>query len=203
MAVAERVLDVDQRAVVDQLRAVVDASGLTQRDFAHALGTSPSRLSAYLHGDTAPSAPLLNRFLRIGGALAVAREQRVPVSLDAAAAVRLALCRAARPSGGLRYVLEARDRLRDTMRHRPELVDAWEAKASIGDERWDTLFRAVVEHEFVRAGRSGPDWTHTDGLARPWVWASLRLNPTQVQQQTPEWLADKGILIAESDLVTT
>ncbi|QYJ03109.1 helix-turn-helix transcriptional regulator [Nocardioides panacisoli] len=193
-------LDVDQRAVVESLRAAVRASGLTQQDFARAVGTSPSRLSAYLHGDTAPSARLLVKFQRIGTALHAARQEGVPTALDAGTSLRRALEVSTRPSGVLRFALEARDRLRDTLENRPHLIDAWDAKPMVGEERWGTLLAVLVAHEFTAAGRSAPWWTSVDPLAVAWFPARGRLSEGQVREVTPEWLAVANIWLAASAL---
>lgn len=197
---SERALDQDALAVIDVIRASVRISGVTQRDFAGAVGTSPSRLSAYIHGETAPSAALMLRCQRIGEALGAARAESVPTSLDAAASVRTALAAHGRPSGVLRMVLEGRDRLRDTLQHRPHLADAWAARALVGDERWDTLLAALVEHEFEATGRPAPAWTRTEPLDEEWLPAPGRLGVEAVRRQTPPWLAEKRILLAESAL---
>ncbi|HTW16643.1 MAG TPA: helix-turn-helix transcriptional regulator [Nocardioides sp.] len=197
---SERALDADQQAVVDALRAAISSSGLTQRDFARAIGTSPSRMSAYLHGDTAPSAPLLMKCQRIGNALCAAREENIPSPLDCAASLRCSLETAQRASGVLRFALEARDRLRDTLENRPHLADAWDAKATIGEKRWDTLFAALVEHEFTTAGRPAPSWAHVEPLEEEWIPAKGRQSEDEIRETTPSWLADKGILLAESAL---
>lgn len=196
-------LDRDTQAVVDALRTAVKESGLPQYAFAKATGTSPSRLSAYLTGTTAPSAAYLMKAQRIGRALAQAREENIPTSIDAAASVSNALKTARRPSGVLRYVLEARDRLRDILEHRPHLADAWDAKApSLGQSEWDTLFAAVVEHEFTVAGRPTPRWARAEPLEHEWIPARGRRSEDQVRDCTPGWLREKGILLAEADLGT-
>jgi transcriptional regulator with XRE-family HTH domain len=197
---ATRTLDADQQAVVDALRAAIDASGLTQHAFAKAVGTSPSRLSAYLHGETAPSATLLMKFQRIGNALHAARAENVPTPLDCATSLRRALETAKRPSGVLRFALEARDRLRDTLENRSHLIDAWDARATVGEKHWDTLFAAIVEHEFIEAGRRAPSWARAEPLDEEWIPAKGRYNESQVRQATPSWLAEKNILLAESAL---
>jgi transcriptional regulator with XRE-family HTH domain len=197
---AIRTLDADQQAVVDTLRAAIEASGLTQHAFAKAVGTSPSRLSAYLHGDTAPSATLLMKFQRIGNALRAARDESIPTPLDCAISLRHALDTAKRPSGVLRFALEARDRLRDTLENRPHLIDAWDAKPTVGEKNWDTLFAAIVEHEFTEAGRCAPSWAHAEPLAEEWIPAKGRDDEDQIRNATPNWLAAKNILLAQSAL---
>lgn len=69
--------DKDTIEVMRYLRSAVGASGLSQARFARALGTSASRLSTYLTGDTSPSARLLVRARRLGHALEVARDRHV------------------------------------------------------------------------------------------------------------------------------
>lgn len=194
--------DRDTQAVVDALRAAIKASGLPQYAFARATGTSPSRLSAYLHGTTAPSATYLMKAQRIGNALAKAHAEHVPTPLDAAASLRSALETAKRPSSVLRYALETRDRLRDTLEHRPHLADAWDARATIDQPEWDALFAAIVEHEFTAAGRPAPEWSNRPPLEREWIVAKGRRSEDEIRSCTPAWLRSKGILLAEADLAT-
>ena len=53
--------------VADQLRTLLDHSGLTQGEFASRMGTSRSRLSTYLSGKVVPSAALVVRARRVAG----------------------------------------------------------------------------------------------------------------------------------------
>jgi hypothetical protein len=53
--------------VAARIARAVEASGLSQEDFARLVGTSPSRLSTYLHGKVTPSAAMLVRIERAGG----------------------------------------------------------------------------------------------------------------------------------------
>ena len=80
----------DTQAVIDRLDAAVAASGLSMRQFAHALGTSPSRFSSYRTGRVAPSAAFLLRAERIANALRQARRDSVPTVLDAMESIRRA-----------------------------------------------------------------------------------------------------------------
>lgn len=54
----------DRRAVAARVRQAVERSGMTQAQFAEAVGTSASRLSTYLSGKVTPSAALLVRIER-------------------------------------------------------------------------------------------------------------------------------------------
>lgn len=196
-------VDPDTRAVVAALREAKDASGLPAFAFARATGTSPSRLSSYLHGTTSPSAAYLMRAQRISAALAGARAEGVPTSLDAAASLRTALESRRRPSVVLRFALEARDRLRDVLEHRSHLVDAWDARPpALEKPGWDALLAALVEHEFVVAGRRAPSWCLRAPLEGEWLPAKGRRSVDDVRALTPGWLRAKGILLAEPDLVT-
>ena len=49
-------MDQDTEAVMERLEDALSKSGLSLRQFARALGTSPSRFFAYRSGKTAPSA---------------------------------------------------------------------------------------------------------------------------------------------------
>lgn len=198
----EVVIDQDTQAVIDRLGAAVTTSGLSLRRFAHALGTSPSRLSSYRTGRVAPSAAFLLRAERIGNALRQARRDSVPTILDAMESIRRA---DSKHDDDWTYALalEARDRLRDTLRRHRSLAATWEIQppSTVGD-RWRTLVAAFVSHEFVEAGLTAPSWTETPKLATEWILDTPRLNETAIKRQTPDWLAERNIFIAEKDLVT-
>lgn len=195
-------MDQDTQAVIERLDAAVATSGLSMRQFAHALGTSPSRFSSYRTGKVAPSAAFLIRAERIADAIRQARRDGVPTVIDAIDSIRRA---ENKDEDDWTYTLslEARDRLRDILRHRRSLAAAWEAQppSNVGD-RWRTLLAAFVGHEFVDAGLPPPKWTATPRLASPWVLDTPRLNQDEIKRQTPHWLAERNIFIAEKDLVT-
>ena len=172
------------------------------RRFAQALGTSPSRLSSYRTGRVAPSAAFLLRAERIANALRQARRDSVPTILDAMESIRRA---DSKHDDDWTYALalEARDRLRDTLRRHRSLAATWEIQppANVAD-RWRTLVAAFVSHEFVEAGLPAPPWTEGLRLATEWVLDTPRLSETEIKRQTPDWLAERNIYIAEKDLVT-
>jgi DNA-binding transcriptional regulator YiaG len=55
----------ERETVASEIRSLVQTSGLSQREFAARTGTSASRLSTYLSGRVAPSAPLLLRMREV------------------------------------------------------------------------------------------------------------------------------------------
>lgn len=59
--------DEDRLEVGRRVQAAITRSGLTQAEFALAVGTSPSRLSTYASGKVTPSAALLLRIERVAG----------------------------------------------------------------------------------------------------------------------------------------
>jgi transcriptional regulator with XRE-family HTH domain len=204
-------IDQDTQTVIDALNAAQQTSGLDQASFARALGTSPSRYSTYRTGTTAPSAAFLMRAVRIGAALAEARRAGVPSSLGAADSIRAALRPTDPPDDdgeadlwAFTLVLEARDRVVDTITHHPGLVGCWDAVASTGDARWDALLAAVVGQAFTAAGLPAPRWTTVERrLDIAWMPVdSLRFSPEQVRDHTPTWLADRNIFVADTDLTT-
>jgi hypothetical protein len=70
---ARRAAEEEERSeVAARVREAVDRSGLSDRDFARLVGTSPSRLSTYLHGKVTPSAAMLVRIERAGDARSAA-----------------------------------------------------------------------------------------------------------------------------------
>lgn len=198
----EPVIDQDTRAVIDRLDAAVSTSGLSLRRFAHALGTSPSRLSSYCTGRVAPSAAFLLRAERIADALRQARRDNVPTILDATDAVRRA---DSRGDGDWTYALalEARDRLRDILDHHRSHAETWEIQPPANlAHRWTTLVAAFVSHEFTEAGLPVPPWTAGLRLDTEWVLDTPRVSEAEIKRQTPDWLVERNIFIAEKDLVT-
>ncbi len=194
-------MDQDGQAVVDRLNDALSKSGLSLRQFAHALGTSPSRFSAYRSGQTAPSAPFLLRAERIADALCRARRDAIPTSIDAIDSLRRA---AKRGDEDWTYAiaLELRDRLHDILCRHKDLAAAWEAQPPAVEGRWKALAAAFVSHEFDEAGLPAPRWTDSARLNTEWVLDTPRLTDAEIKAQTPEWLADRNIYIAEKDLVT-
>ena len=195
------VMDQDTEAVIERLNDALSKSGLSLRQFAHALGTSPSRFVAYRAGKTAPSAAFLLRAERIADALSLAREERIPSSIDAVESLRRA---AKRGSEDWTYALalEIRDRLHDILQSHRQLSAAWEAQPPPVDDRWKALTAAFVGHEFSEAGLTPPRWTVTEPLDSEWVLDTPRLTEAQIKEQTPAWLAERNIFIAAKDLVT-
>ncbi|UMG93633.1 helix-turn-helix transcriptional regulator [Nocardioides sp. TF02-7] len=63
----------ERRAVAREIRKLVAESGLSQRAFASAVGTSASRLSTYVTGSVVPSAAMMLRITRTGRRFAEAR----------------------------------------------------------------------------------------------------------------------------------
>ena len=195
-------IDEDTQAVIDRLDAAIANSGLSLRRFAHALGTSPSRLSSYRTGRVAPSAAFLLRAERIANALRQARRDSVPTILDAMESIRRA---DSKNDDDWTYALalEARDRLRDTLRRHRSLAATWEVQPpSNVAERWRIMVAAFVSHEFVEAGLPAPPWTEGLKLTTEWVLDTPRLNEGEIKRQTPDWLTERNIFIAEKDLVT-
>lgn len=194
-------LDQDTQAVTERLSDALSRSGLSLRQFARALGTSASRFSQCKSGQTAPSAAFLLRAERIATALSTARRDRIPSSIDAFQALRRA---ANKGDEDWTYALalESRERLRDILKHHPDLASAWEAQPAALEDRWHTLLAAFIAHEFESAGLAAPSWTRTPALDEAWVLDTPRLTEQQIRDQTPAWLAERGIYIATKDLIT-
>ena len=68
--------------------------------------------------------------------------------------------------------------------------------------RWKTLIAAFVSHEFTEAGLPVPPWTAGLRLDTEWVLDTPRVSEAEIKHQTPDWLAERNIFIAEKDLVT-
>ena len=195
-------MDQDTQAVIERLNDALGKSGLSLRQFAHALGTSPSRFVAYRNGQTAPSAAFLMRAERIADALAQARECRIPSSIDAIDGLRRAM-KKGDEDWTYSLALEIRDRLHSLLRSHRELAAAWEAQPPAIEDRWQALTAAFVGREFDQVGLTPPRWTATKPLESEWVLDTPRLTDAQIKDQTPPWLAERNIFIAEKDLVTS
>ncbi|MCW2856535.1 MAG: hypothetical protein JWR52_2150 [Marmoricola sp.] len=195
-------MDQDTQEVSERLHAAVASSGLSMRQFAHALGTSPSRFSSYGSGRVAPSAAFVFRAERIANALRQARRDNVPTAIEAIESIRRT-AEAGDDDRTYALALEARDRLRDILRRHTSLAPAWEAQPRAdGEDRWTTLVAAFTGHEFDQAGLPAPRWTDGPKLSTEWVLDTPRLSEDEIKRQTPDWLAERNIFIAEKDLVT-
>ncbi len=75
----ERNKERERLQVAEEVGQLVAASGANQRQFAHWVGTSPSRLSTYISGTVTPSASLVLRMTRVSRLL---RERDVPPMLS-------------------------------------------------------------------------------------------------------------------------
>lgn len=60
--------DREREQVANEIRNLVASSGLSQREFAARIGTSPSRLSSYVSGTVTPSAAVVVRIQRVARA---------------------------------------------------------------------------------------------------------------------------------------
>lgn len=194
-------MDTDTQDVARQLRAALHRSGLSLRGFAAALGTSHSRLSSYLNGTASPSAAFFLRALRQGAALGEATERGWMTPQSARQALKDAIAQRD-DRWAFKVATQARDQVRAMLASPGEPSAAWETRpSSTGEEKWDGLLAALIAHEFATSGRTPPAWTDFRA-AQEWVMANLLLEETDIREATPEWLAERGIYIAQRDLIT-
>lgn len=194
------------RAVVDGLGTALGDSGLSQAEFATALGTSAPRFCTYLAGKTIPSAAFYLRALRLAEGLKVARERGWMTPPSTAREIRRAL-RQGDELWSLKMTLQGRDHLHELLRGGDHVSVAWTAAPrSTGDRRWDALLAALTKREFIKAGHKPPRWVVADdarlGEQEQWVLPSLLLSADEVRAATPAWLAEYGVFAAGRDLVT-
>jgi hypothetical protein len=70
-------MEANERAeVARQIHALLDKSGLGQQEFASRIGVPNNDFTAYLHGDTSPSAALMVRMRRLADRFAKMRSTR-------------------------------------------------------------------------------------------------------------------------------
>lgn len=194
--------DADRSAVVEGLRRALADSGMSQAEFARALGTSASRLSTYLSGHTIPGATFYVRALRIGRALREAAGQGWMTPRATTEAIRAELA-GHDEVWALRMALQGRDHLRELLDGGLGAVAAWQARpGTTGSQAWDRLFAAVVAHEFETRGQPAPTWTLTESTSEPWILPNPFFTAEQIREQTPSWLARRGVFITERDLTT-
>jgi hypothetical protein len=196
-------LDTDTRSVVALLEDAATTSGMSNRAFARALGTSASRFSTYLTGATRPSAYFCMRAVRIARSLAAADARNLMSAPATAAAVRMELA-ADRVEWAWRMLLQGRDHLRMMLANDDgELIGSWEAApGSTGSVQFDALLAALAKHEFGDAGQTAPTWTDLDPLVEPWVPDHPFLDRERVIAKTPDWLRRLNIFVPERDLIT-
>lgn len=72
----------EREQVAEEVRRLVSASGITQRQFAKWVGTSPSRLSSYVSGSVTPSASLMLRMARTSRLLQARDVPKAPLTLS-------------------------------------------------------------------------------------------------------------------------
>jgi transcriptional regulator with XRE-family HTH domain len=185
--------------IADAMRRSVLRSGLTQRNFARSIGTSAPRLSTYVSGKTIPSAAIYLRATRLGHALELARKHGLLTPDTTAEAVNRALAESDEDFA-IRLVLQSRDDLLASADESSELRWAWGRRSQqIEDDRFDTLYRAIIAHEF---GEPVPAWAADAQLAKDWVVEDPFRTPEQIRAQTPAWLARARIYITERGLAT-
>ena len=198
-----RHVDQDTQQVVDLLRDAVMTSAMSQAAFARAMGTSPSRLSTYLTGQTRPSAWFCFRAQRLARALE-ATTRRGLMSAPATAAAMWQQGVAGDTDWVWRMLLQGRDHLATILSEGDEtLLGSWEAEpGSAGSIEWNTLLAALAAHEYAGADREAPTWTDVERLEAPWMPAHPFLSPERVGAQTPDWLRRVNIYVPARDLVT-
>jgi transcriptional regulator with XRE-family HTH domain len=194
----------EREQIAADLRSALTDTGLTQEAFARLLGTSRPRLSAYLSGRTIPSAALYQRALRTAAGLKSSRLHGWMTPDRTIDEINESL------AGGdeewaFKLTLQARDQLAYMLQNDDPASDAWLLRSrEISDPRFETLLAALVEHEFEKRGSPRiPEWTRTLTLRKPWLHPNLRRGAAWTRQNTPQWLADRGIYISEHDLTTT
>jgi transcriptional regulator with XRE-family HTH domain len=72
----------EREQVAEEVRRLISASGITQREFAKWVGTSPSRLSTYVSGTVTPSASLMLRMARTSRLLQEREVPQAPLTLS-------------------------------------------------------------------------------------------------------------------------
>jgi transcriptional regulator with XRE-family HTH domain len=192
-------LDRDTREVMAWLDGALADSGLTQAEFAIALGTSPSRFSTYRAGRTKPTAAFCFRARRIAEGLATARRARVMSAPVAAKIIR----DTDDEDWAWRMLLQGRDHLRMLLEDGKDAVSGWEAAPpTTGSAGFDTLLAVLARREFEEVGAEPPSWCRPRRLPEPWIPDHPLLTRKQVIAKTPEFLKELNVFIPARDLIT-
>jgi len=102
----------------------------------------------------------------------------------------------------LRMAVQALDHLR-ALEGTADVAVWSAAPGTIGDRRWDTLWRAVTRRTLLEFGHPVPTWcAHVERLPEPWIITSLPLRRERVVRGTPADLAALNICVTEADLRT-
>jgi len=197
------VAEYERRQIAADLRSALTDAGLTQGAFARLLGTSRPRLSAYLSGRTIPSAALYQRALRTAAGLRSSRIHGWMTPDRTIEEINESLADG-NEEWAFKLALQARDQLAYMLQNEDPAGDAWLLRSrEIVDPRFETLLAALVEHEFEkRSSPRIPEWTRELTLRRPWLYTNLRRGAAWTRENTPSWLASRGIYISNHDLMT-
>lgn len=193
----------ERAEIADDMRSALADAGLTQEAFARLLGTSRTRLSAYLSGKTIPSAALYQRALRTARGLMASRNHGWMTPDRTIDEINAALAEGDE-EWAFKLALQARDQLAYQLGHQDPGTDAWLLRSrEIRDPRFETLLAALVGHEYETYDqRRVPEWTQGTALENPWLQPNARRGAEWTRKNTPPWLARRGIFISEHDLMT-
>lgn len=193
----------ERECIARELRDALAAAQVTQNVFARLLGTSRTRLSAYLRGRTMPSAAFHQRALRTAAGLASAHSHGWMTPDQAASAIDKALA-SGDEQWAFKLAIQARDHVAEMLDRQDPGSDAWLFRAQgISDSRYEALLAALIEHEFERRRHQpSPEWTSAPHAESPWVHANARRGEAWTREHTPQWLAKRGVFISEHDLTT-
>ncbi|MCK0113621.1 helix-turn-helix transcriptional regulator [Ornithinimicrobium sp. F0845] len=194
--------DQERAEIAEEMTLAVRESGLSQNQFARAMGTSPARMSAYTQGKTVPSAVLYRRAVRFAEARRRAMQAGLVDPTSSAERVNRALADEDE-EWAFRQTLRCRDDLVFALTRETGAVPAWRHRAArVQDPRFDQLIRALVEHCFEEAGRQVPAWTESLYFDSPWEPEDPFRDSDTVRGETPDWLRRRGIHIAARTLST-
>jgi transcriptional regulator with XRE-family HTH domain len=197
------VTNYEREQIADDLRSALADAHLSQEAFARLIGTSRTRLSAYLNGRTMPSAALYQRALRTAAGLKSARRHGWMTPDRTAAEVNEAL-QVSDEDWAFKLIVQARDHLAEMLENEDPASDAWLLRSRpISDARYEALLAALIEHEFDKRNcRQTPEWSKRARLENTWIQPNARWGADWTRAHTPQWLAERGIFISDRDLMT-
>ncbi len=190
--------------LVAQLRA---GSGLSLRALAGLSGTSSATLSNYEQGSKEPR---LSTLERLASAAGVRLEVRVQPDLgrslrgrSSAAAAALGIgCAidAGEDDTAFRRCLELLDALKAVPVEGVQLLTS-EAPVPTGDQRYDALIAAIVEHCCVNREVATPPWVYeAERSVQQWYVAGMKSLRADADRETPPVFRRHGVMILADEL---
>jgi transcriptional regulator with XRE-family HTH domain len=177
-------------------------AGLTLAQVARAAGTAAPNISAYEQGTKRPRQLTLDRLQAAiaAGGHSVVHQRSLLTAAAAAAQIRRGLGRGWPTADLLRLVREMVTTAGAVVRPLDRALFFAEPSTT-GDQRWDAMLAAAVEHTFLTWGEPAPAWTAGHALPTFWFVGSTPGLHAFAFAHAPMSMQVRGIMVDPADLV--